>query len=382
MINNFKIINKEFKTALNKLKYPDSWFWCRYTINPYSGCAHTCIYCDARSQRYYLDQDFENEVIVKTNLDKILDKRIKNSRTLLPDVIGPGGVCDAYQPIELEVENTLKILKVIEKHKFPVNIATKSDLITRDMEILNRIAKDTWCTIGFSITTMDEELTIFLEPYSSSPKKRLEALKSIKLSAPNVQVGTYFMPIIPFLEDDDENLEAVIKKSKEAGADFILFAPGLTLRDAQAEFFIKKLKESNYNHVVKPLLNLYKGQMGPPKDYVHKMHQKLLTLCQKYNIAVREKRWIPNDYRKWNYKVSELLLLKDYMNDLISGKSNKSFYWAGLTLNNLEESIVNVYKRGELATLKNFNSKVTEFVEPYLKKSTELNEKTGIDKFL
>ncbi|MBY9016369.1 MAG: radical SAM protein [Candidatus Lokiarchaeota archaeon] len=382
MINNFKIINKEFKTALNKLKYPDSWFWCRYTINPYSGCAHTCIYCDARSQRYYLDQDFENEVIVKTNLDKILDKRIKNSRTLLPDVIGPGGVCDAYQPIELEVENTLKILKVIEKHKFPVNIATKSDLITRDMEILNRIAKDTWCTIGFSITTMDEELTIFLEPYSSSPKKRLEALKSIKLSAPNVQVGTYFMPIIPFLEDDDENLEAVIKKSKEAGADFILFAPGLTLRDAQAEFFIKKLKESRYNHVVKPLLNLYKGQMGPPKDYVHKMHQKLLTLCQKYNIAVREKRWIPNDYRKWNYKVSELLLLKDYMNDLISGKSNKSFYWAGLTLNNLEESIVNVYKRGELATLKNFNSKVTEFVEPYLKKSTELNEKTGIDKFL
>ncbi|NVM19159.1 MAG: radical SAM protein [Candidatus Lokiarchaeota archaeon] len=382
MTKNIKITHREFKTALNKLKYPDSWFWCRYTINPYSGCAHTCIYCDARSERYYLSQDFETEVIVKSNIDKKLDQRFKRSRTLLPDVIGPGGVCDAYQPIESEVENTLKILRVIEKHNYPVNIATKSNLITRDVDILNRIAKDTWCSVGFSITTINEELAHFLEPFSSSPKERLEALKLIKMKAPNVQVGTYFMPIIPYLEDNEENLEAVIKKSKQAGADFILFAPGLTLRDAQAEFFIKKLKESRYNHVVKPILNLYKGQMAPPKNYLHKMHQKLLTLCQKYDIAVRENRWIPNDYRKWNYKISELLLVKDYMDELSLGKSNKSFYWAGLTLNNLEESIIKVYKRGELAKLKNFNSRVREFVEPYLKKSKELNEKVGLDKFL
>jgi len=122
--------------------------------------------------------------------------------------------------------------------------------------------------------------------------------------------------------------------------------------------------------------------MGPPKDYVHKIHQKLLTLCQKYDVAVREKRWIPNDYRKWNYKISELLLVKDYMDELRLGKSNKSFYWAGLNLNNLEESIINIYNRGELATLKNFNSKVIEFVEPFLKKSKEMNERIGIDKFI
>ncbi|MFX0075563.1 MAG: radical SAM protein [Candidatus Hermodarchaeota archaeon] len=382
MTKNFKITYKEFKTALNKLKYPDSWFWCRYTINPYSGCAHTCIYCDARSQRYYLSQDFETEVIVKSNVDKILDLKLRRSRTLLPDVIGPGGVCDAYQPIEIEVENTLKVLKVIEKYRYPVNVATKSSLIVRDAELLNRIANDTWCTIGFSITTIDEELAKFLEPHSSSPKERLEALHKIKLSAPQVQVGTYFMPIIPFLEDNDENLEAVIKSSKEAGAEFIVFAPGLTLRDAQADFFISKLKASKYSGAVKPLLNLYKGQVAPPKEYVFKIHQKLLTLCQKYEIAVREKRWIPKDYRKWNYKISELLLVKDYMDELRFGKSDKSFYWAGLILNNLEESIISVYKRRELAKLRNFNSKVREFVEPYLNKSKELHETTGLDKFL
>lgn len=382
MMKNIKISHKEFKTALNRLKYPDSWFWCRYTINPYSGCAHTCIYCDARSQRYYLSQDFETEVIVKTNIDKVLDQKIKRSRTLLPDVVGPGGVCDAYQPIELEVENTLKILKVIEKHKYPVNIATKSDLITRDLEILNRIATDTWCTVGFSITTMDEELAQFLEPHSSSPNERLRALKKIKQGAPNVQLGTYFMPIIPFLEDTDENLEAVIKKSKESGADFVLFSPGLTLRDAQADFFIKKLKESKYSNVVKPLLKLYSGQIGPPKDYIHRIYKKLLPLCQKYDIGIREKRWIPKDYRKWNYKISELLLVKEYLDELNYGKLDKSFYWAGLTLNNLEESILNVYNRGELFKLRNFNSKVREFVEPYLKQNKKLNEKIGIDRFL
>jgi len=107
-----KYIYREFKTTINKLKYPDSWFWSRYTLNTYSGCAHACIYCDARSQRYYLE-DFENEVIIKTNFDKKLDQRLRRARTFLPDVIAPGGVNDAYQPIEKQIEHTRKVLQVI-----------------------------------------------------------------------------------------------------------------------------------------------------------------------------------------------------------------------------------------------------------------------------
>jgi len=255
-------------------------------------------------------------------------------------------------------------------------------MITRDIELLDKIAEDTWCTVGFSITTTDEELAQFLEPYSSPPKERLEALKQIKIKAPNIQVGTYFMPIIPFLEDNDENLEEVIKQSKKAGADFILFSPGLTIRDQQAEFFIKKLKDSKYEHIVKPLLNLYKGQIYPPNDYIKKLHPKLLSYCEEYGLPIREKRWIPNDYRKWNYKISELLLNKEYLDAVKTGKSNNAMKWAGLNLNNLEESIINVYKRGELSKLKNFNKKIIEFVKPYLEKSKELEQKTGLDKFL
>ena len=283
---------KEFKSVLNKLKYPDSWFWARYTLNTYSGCAHACIYCDARSQRYYLE-DFENEVVIKTNFDRKLDLRFKRARTLLPDVIAPGGVNDAYQPIEREIEHTRKVLQVIAKHRYPINIATKSKLITRDTDILKKIAEDTWCTIGFSITTINEELAKFLEPHSSPPSERLEAIKTIKREAPNIQVGTYMMPIIPFLCDDNQNLEDVIKQSKKVGADFVLFSPGLTMRDSQADYFIKKLKNSKYDYVVKPLLELYKGEIYPPAHYVRKLHSKLLNLCEKYNMAVRVKRWIP-----------------------------------------------------------------------------------------
>ncbi len=372
---------KEFKSVLNKLKYPDSWFWSRYTLNPYSGCAHACIYCDARSQRYYLE-DFENEVIIKTDFAKKLDLRLKRARTLLPDVIAPGGVNDAYQPIEQKVENTRKVLQVIAKHQYPINIATKSKLVVRDIDLLKQIADVTWCTVGFSITTTDEDLANFLEPYSSLPSERYEALKKIKKEAPQVQVGTYFMPIIPFLEDDDENIENVIKQSREAGADFLLFSPGLTLRDSQADYFLNKLKNSKYKQIVKPMLELFKGQIYPPADYARKLHPKLLSLCEKYNLPIRVKRWIPSDYRKWNYRISEILLNREYKDALKTGKSNKSMMWAGLNLNNLDKSILEVYRRGELSSLPNFNKQVIDLVVPYLEKSRSLKQKTGIDHFL
>jgi len=377
-----KYTYKEFKTALNKLKYPDSWFWAKYTINPYSGCQHACIYCDARSDRYFLQQNFENEVIIKINIDKMLDLRVKRARKLLPEVVGPGGVTDAYQPIERKVENTRKILQVLAKHKFPLNIATKSKLITRDLDVLKKIARDTWCTIGFSITTTNEDLAKFLEPYSSKPSERLESIKKIKDEAPDIQVGTYFIPIIPFLEDSENNMEDVVRQSKEAGADFLLFSPGLTMRDSQAEFFLNKLKDSKYNEMVKPLLNLYKGKMQPPSDYVKTLHLKLLYYSEKYDLAVRIKRWIPKDFRKWNYKISELLLNKQYLDNLKTGKSNKTMMWAGLNLNNLEESIIDVYKRGELSKLQNFKPEIIKFVIPYLDKTKDIKQKTGLDKFL
>jgi len=382
MAEKFRLIYKEYKSAINKLKYPDSWFWVRYTINPYSGCAHTCIYCDARSQRYYLEQDFEHEIIIKRDIDKKLEHTLKRSRSMLPDVIGLGGVTDGWQPVERKVENTRKVLKVIAQNKYPIGISTKSSLIIRDIDILQKIALDTWCTVAFSITTTNEELAGFLEPFSSAPSERFESLKSLKEKVPQIQVGINLIPIIPFLEDNEDDLEDIVRKSKSAGADFILFSPGLTLRDSQAQFFINKLKESKYNYVVKPLLELYKGQMHPPSEYAKKINLILYTMCREYDINIREKRWIPNDFRKWNYKVSELLLNKEYLELVRTGKGSNIMKWAGLILNNLNESIIDVYRRGDLPKLKNFNKEVISIINPFLNEAAKSEPKQGIDKFL
>ncbi|MFX1397437.1 MAG: radical SAM protein [Promethearchaeota archaeon] len=374
-----KVIKKEFKSALNKYKFPDSWFWARYSTNPYSGCQHACIYCDARSERYYLN-DFENEVVVKIDNDKKIDNKIKRARKMLPDVVGPGGVSDAYQPIEREVENTKKTLLILKKHKFPVNVATKSKLILRDISILSDIANDTWCTVGFSITTIDEEVARFLEPHSSTPLERLNAMKKIKEIAPKIQIGTYFMPIIPFLEDGDDNLEEIVSKSKEVGADFVLFSPGLTLRDSQKSFFLKKLKNSKYKGILDSLLDLYGEKPHPTRVYARSINKKMLQICKKYKIQIRIKRWIPEDYRKWNYKTSQLLLDKYYIDSLL-GPPDKSFLWAGLYLNNMDESIVAVRERGQLSRLKGFNPRITDIVERFLK-NKNAQRTSNLDYFL
>ncbi|MBY9006978.1 MAG: radical SAM protein [Candidatus Lokiarchaeota archaeon] len=376
-----KYIYKKYKSALNKLKFPDPWFWARYTINPYSGCTHACIYCDARSQRYYLE-DFENEIIIKENIVKKLDQTISRSRTLLPDVIGPGGVCDAYQPIEEKIENTRNILKIVIKHNYPVNIATKNRLIIRDIDILKKIAENTWSTIGFSITTLDEEIASILEPFSTLPKERITAIKEIKQKAPKIQVGTYFIPNIPFVCDSDDNIERIIKESKDAGADFIVFSPSLTIRDLQKVYFIKKLNNSKLKIIVEPLLKLYNKNNYAPFEYTKKLNKTFLKYCEKYKLPIRIKRWIPLDYRKWNYKIAELLLNKEYMESMKSGRRNKSMMWAGLYLNNLKESIMEIYKRGELGKLTNFSKSIIDYVSPYLEKSKDFNQKKGIDRFI
>jgi len=130
------------------------------------------------------------------------------------------------------------------------------------------------------------------------------------------------------------------------------------------------------------ICNMNDPIFNPPAQYVRKLHLKLLNLCEKYNMAVRVKRWIPTDYRKWNYKISELLLNKEYLDSIKTGKSNKNMMWAGLNLNNLEESILEVYKNGNLSKIKNFNNQIIDYIEPYLEKSQDLKIKSGIDRFL
>ncbi|NVM52384.1 MAG: hypothetical protein HWN66_01690 [Candidatus Helarchaeota archaeon] len=361
-----KYENKEFKTIINKMKYIDTWWYIRYTINPYQGCEHACIYCDARSERYYLHPEFDQTIVIKNNVKEQLDLRLTRARTFLPDIVAMGGVNDAYQPAEERYKNTRQIVEVLLKHKYPVSISTKSILVLRDLDLYNKIAEESWCDLAFTITSLEEEVSLFLEPRAATSEERFLTLERIKLEYPAIQTGINFMPIVPFLADSDENLEAIVRNAHEMKVDHITFA-GLTLRDKQAGYFFNKLREK-YPELVDKFHKLYQGNYVPQdKEYTYKIAQKMIQFCKKYSVNYRVKRWIPSDFRRVNYLVAQELADQAYERQL-QGKYYNNHQWACNHINNLRESIIAIAMRDELETIKNVKGKIKEEVERLIKK--------------
>ena len=369
-----RYIYKDFKSIINKLKFIDSWFWCRYTLNPYNGCEFACTYCDSRSHKYHLHPNFDQDIFVKTNVGTMLDNRSTRARTLLPDVVAIGGTCDAYQSAEAQFGNTRACLEVLLKHHYPVSFSTKSPLILRDIDLLSQIATDAWCAVGVTITTLDSERASFLEPDAPDPENRLQIISTIKEKAPHIHTGINLMPIVPFLADSPDNLESIVRVAKNNGADYILAGVGMTMRDKQAEWFLRKISD-RYPELVDRFTVLYgasyspetgyTGNYGPQLSYAKKINQQMITLSQKYHIDLRVKRYIPNDFRKLNYMISENLLNEAYMAQ-IQGTASNSIFWAGQNIQNLPESIANVAARSELQTIRNVGPAIEKRIIDFL----------------
>lgn len=319
-----QFIEKPYKSILNKLKYIDNWFWCRYTINPYNGCQFGCIYCNSRSEHYHMPEDFENQIVIKQEVGPMLDGRIRRARTLLPDVVGLGGVTDGYQPAEKKYENTRRLLEVLHSHSYPVHIITKSPLVLRDLDLLEAIARQTWAAVSFTVTTMDEEMAAFVDFRAPLPSKRLEALRRLKEEAPHVRSGVLLIPMIPILCDAEESMRAVLKAAKAAGADYALFGGGMTLRNQQAAWFLSKL-QARYPEMYTEYQELYNfttitpnydGRYAPRGDYLQEKNTALLKLCNENGLLYRIPRYIPDDWRATNYRIAEQMLNRAYENQI------------------------------------------------------------------
>ena len=365
---------KEFKGIVNKLKFIDSWFWCAYTINPYNGCVHDCIYCDGRSRKYSMHAGFEETIYVKEGAADALDKKIQRSRTMLPDVVSMGGVCDAYQPAESEYKITRGILEVLLKHGFPSFLLTKSDLIARDLDVISAINEKSWATVAFTVTTVDDGLARVLEPGASPPSRRLEMLRRVKDRHPGIQAGVCAMPIIPFLEDADDAIELLVARTKEAGGDFLLFAPGVSMHDEQTNYMLRKMQAA-FPREQELFVKHYIQDEAFKAKWTGEMNVKLLAACKKHNLATRAKRFIPNDYRKYNYIIAERLLNKAYDLQLAGGKW-KDYFWTGHHVQMLKESIADVHARGGLRGIKGMTAAIAADIEPWIPKGQ------GLDRFL
>ncbi len=205
-------------------------------MNIYRGCQHHCIYCDSRSECYHVD-DFDGEIIVKTNAATLLEKSL--SKMYKRYTIGSGAMSDPYMPIEKKYTLTRQCLEIMDHYDMRAHLATKSNLILRDVDVLERIAKR-YVSVAMTVTTMDEELAKVIEPNAPTPKERMEAVGI--LNSLGIKAGLLLMPQLPFLMEDREHLDKIIKACTDYDVQFIYPAFGVTLRDRQREYFYNKLE--------------------------------------------------------------------------------------------------------------------------------------------
>ena len=225
------------KTVISSYSANNSWFGLNYNMNIYKGCCHGCIYCDSRSECYRVE-NFD-EVRAKENALAIIERELKSKRK--KGVIGTGAMSDPYNPFEKEFKLTRGALELINRYHFGISIATKSDLISRDVDILKEISLHSPVIIKITITTSDDALCRKLEPNVAVASERFATIK--KLWEKGIFTGILLMPVLPFLEDSEENILSIIKLAHENGARFIYPAFGVTLRQNQREWFFNKLEE-------------------------------------------------------------------------------------------------------------------------------------------
>jgi DNA repair photolyase len=210
-----KLIRDDTKQILSKNESPDIPF--RFGLNPYRGCEHGCIYCYARPMHEYLGfsagLDFESRIMVKYDAAEKLRHRFADDNWQ-PETVMLSGATDSYQPLERDLEITRECLKVFVEARNPVSIITKNYLVTRDIDLLKELSKYDAVHVTLSITTLERDLARVMEPRTSQPNRRLEAIN--KLSEAGISVGVNVAPIIPGLTDHE--CADILEKARDAGA--------------------------------------------------------------------------------------------------------------------------------------------------------------------
>ena len=206
-------------------------------MNLYRGCSHGCIYCDSRSSCYHMNHQFE-DIEVKENAIALLDSALKHKKKKC--MIGTGSMTDPYIPLEAELGNVRKALSLAYQYGFGFTLITKSNLVLRDIDLLDKINKKTKCVVQMTLTTYDEELCKKIEPNVSTTLERFEVLK--KLRDAGIPTVVWLCPILPFINDTYENISGIIDYCVEAKVyGIICFGMGLTLREGNREYFYDQL---------------------------------------------------------------------------------------------------------------------------------------------
>lgn len=206
-------------------------------MNLYRGCTHGCIYCDSRSKCYHMDHAFE-DIEVKENAIELLENTLKRKRSRC--MLGTGSMTDPYIPLENELGHVRKALTSALQYGFSFTLITKSDRVLRDLDLLKAINDQTKCVVQMTLTTYDENLCRKLEPNVSTTQERVAALK--KLHRAGIPTVVWLCPVLPFINDTEENIKGILNYCIEAKVyGIICFGMDLTLREGNREYFYRQL---------------------------------------------------------------------------------------------------------------------------------------------
>ena len=273
------------KVLLTQVRSPDGWFGLKYNMNLYRGCQHQCIYCDSRSECYQIE-DF-SDILVKANAIDLLWKELASKRT--KGTIGTGSMHDPYMPVEERYNLTGQALEVIAQLGFPVHITTKSALVLRDLDTLCAINR-VHASVFFSISTTDDDLASKLEPGASSVSERFSAMRI--LADHGIPTGVAMMPILPLIEDSEENITSIAQRAHACGATFIVPWFGMTLRDRQRTYYYDQL-----DRLFPGLRDRYERAFGDRYHCqargAHRLGEAFNALCSQYGIATSARPYAP-----------------------------------------------------------------------------------------
>ncbi|WP_029034376.1 PA0069 family radical SAM protein [Salinimicrobium terrae] len=249
------------KTIVNKVTSPD--VGLEYSLNPYQGCEHGCVYCYARNSHEYWGYgaglDFEQKILIKRNAVELLEQKLRSkSWKAVPIVLS--GNTDCYQPIERKLEITRRLLQVFLKYRHPVGIITKNALIQRDIDVLQELAQDNLVRVNLSITSLDEKTRQLLEPRTASIKKRLQTVEL--LASKGIPVSVMMAPIIPSINSHE--ILPLVKEISERGACGVGYTV-VRLNGAIGEVFsawIRKAMPSKAEKVLNQIAECHNGNLN------------------------------------------------------------------------------------------------------------------------
>ncbi len=285
------------KSILNRTKRRDPWFLDDYTTNPYSACSFNCLYCYIRGSKY--GEHMESAMSCKINAPELLDRQLANrAKKGQYGIVVLASATDPYVKPERDFQLTRQMLEILLKYRFPVHMITKSDMITRDLDLLKAINEKAILPqdlqnqlrgstiVSFSFSTLDNKVSRIFEPGATAPSVRLEAVKQVKASG--LTTGISLMPLIPYISDTGQCLEEYFSTFSKIKIDYLLPAPIALYGHGKADSRTLMLKaiEKHYPHLLQKYQKFFGSSDELPAYYRGAFRRKMNELAEKYRISL------------------------------------------------------------------------------------------------